>query len=103
MLDGSETPPVPGAAPLAARPPQATQPAPQLIYEGAPSWKSWFWSYFAAGLLCLALVGFVIIVLLNWSRRSRRYRITDRNIDYEVGALSKRIETLQLWRVHDLD
>ena len=28
---------------------------------------------------------------------------TDRNIDYEVGLLSKRIETLQLWRVHDMD
>ena len=74
-----------------------------MIFEGAPSWKAWFWSYVFAGILSLALVGILWILVLNWTRRSRRYRITDRNVDYELGLLSKRIETLQLWRIHDLD
>lgn len=99
MLDGSAPPArVPGG--LAARGP--VQPA-LVIFEGYPSWKAWFWSYLAASVLSLALVGLVWILVLHLRRKSRRYRITDRTLDYEVGVLSKRVETLQLWRVHDLD
>jgi membrane protein YdbS with pleckstrin-like domain len=92
----------PGPAPLT---PSAQSPlAPALvIYEGYPSWKAWFWSYVCAGVLSLALVGLIWIGALQWVRKSRRYRITNRTIDYEVGVLSKRVETLQLWRVQDLD
>jgi membrane protein YdbS with pleckstrin-like domain len=102
MLDGSETPrPAQGAATPAHQ--MATSGPPRVIFDGAPSWKAWFWSYVFAGILSIALVGLVWIAILNWMRKSRKYRVTERNIDYEVGMLSKRIETLQLWRVHDLD
>ena len=36
-------------------------------------------------------------------RKGRRWRITNRTIDYEVGVFSKRVETLQLWRVKHID
>jgi membrane protein YdbS with pleckstrin-like domain len=101
MLDGSTAlarPPAPGA--MAGRGP--AMPA-LVIYEGYPSWKAWFWQYVLAGVLSVVLVGLGWLLYLNVRRKSRRFRITDRTIDYEVGILSKRVETMQLWRVRDLD
>ena len=89
--------------PLAAPNPGALRAASITIYEGYPSWKAWFWSYVFAGVLSVVLVGLIWLVFLNLRRKGRRYRLTDRTIDYEVGILSKRVETLQLWRVQDLD
>ena len=43
------------------------------------------------------------MLILNIRRKARRYKMTQRTIDYEVGVFSRRIETLQLWRVKDLD
>ncbi|WP_437636832.1 PH domain-containing protein [Sorangium sp. So ce854] len=84
----------------------ALAPSPgggRVIFEGTPSWKAWFWSYVAAGVLSLVLVGLVWLGVLHWKRKSLHYKITDRTIDYEDGLLARRVETLQLWRVHDLD
>ncbi|MCC6558760.1 MAG: PH domain-containing protein, partial [Polyangiaceae bacterium] len=75
----------------------------RVLFDGTPSWKAWFWSYLAAGVLSLVLVGLVWMAILNWKRKSLRYKITERTIDYETGLLSRRIETLQLWRVQDID
>ncbi|KYF71091.1 PH domain-containing protein [Sorangium cellulosum] len=77
--------------------------AARVIFEGTPSWKAWFWSYVAAGVLSLVLVGLVWLGVLHWKRKSLHYKITDRTIDYEAGLLTRRVETLQLWRVHDID
>jgi membrane protein YdbS with pleckstrin-like domain len=104
MLDGSTAlVPAAPAAPhgaLAAR--SAAMPS-VVIFEGYPSWKAWFWSYLFACVLSLAAVGLFWLLYLHLRRKSRRYRITDRTIDYEAGILGKRVETLQLWRVQDLD
>jgi membrane protein YdbS with pleckstrin-like domain len=101
MLDGSGGPP---RAALAAAPPPGGPALPAVvIYEGTPSWKLWFWQYVFAGILAPALVGLVWMGILNLKRKSLRYRITTRTIDYEVGVLSKKVETMQLWRVKDLD
>ena len=99
MLDGSAPP---GRLPTGLGPRGPLPPA-LVIYEGYPSWKAWFWSYVAAGILSVAVVGLVWLLALSLRRKSRRYRITDRTIDYEVGVFSRRVETLQLWRVQDLD
>lgn len=77
--------------------------APITIYDGTPSWKAFFWSYVAAGVLSIALVGLVWIAILNAKRKSLHFKITDHAIDYEQGWLSKKIETMQLFRVRDLD
>lgn len=69
----------------------------QTLYEGSPSWKAYFWRYV---LLTPTIVGWF---LLEWWRKSHRVKITDRHIDTEHGLLGKKIETLQLWRVRDLD
>jgi membrane protein YdbS with pleckstrin-like domain len=102
MLDGTQPSPHPdgGAralAPHGARPPGIT------IFEGTPSWKAWFWSYVAAGVLSIALVGLFWLLYLNVRKKSLHYKLTDRTIDYEKGVFSRQIETLQLWRVKDID
>jgi uncharacterized membrane protein YdbT with pleckstrin-like domain len=103
MLDGSAPTPTPGAAlAVAGAAPPATT-APRVIFEGTPSWKAWFWSYVFACTLSIVLVGLIWLGILHLVRKSLRYRITERNIDTEAGVLSKHIETLQLWRVRDLD
>jgi membrane protein YdbS with pleckstrin-like domain len=103
VLEGSAAlAPAPAASPAAAAPAGALA-TPRTIYEGTPSWKAWFWSYVAAGVLSLAVVGLIWLGILHWRRKSIRYKITERTIDYELGVLTRRVETLQLWRVQDLD
>jgi membrane protein YdbS with pleckstrin-like domain len=107
MLDGTEGKPnnsalVPGGggAPPGA---QAKLARPEVLFEGVPSWKAWFWSYIAAGVLSLVLVGIVWLVILELKRKGTRYKITSRTIDLETGIFSKSIDTVQLWRVQDID
>lgn len=103
---------------------------PRLLYAGSPSWRAWY-GRVAAAVLCavIGVVGAVVGVLAfaiatvaavaiaaiglllaagMWVhtallRRSTRYRITDRSIDIEQGIISRRIDTLPLWRVKDVE
>ena len=105
MLDGSQSHASGGGGGEIARAagaPPMSHPA-EVIFEGTPSWKAWFWAYVGAVVTSLFLVGLPWLARLHLVRMSTRYRITSRTIDYEVGVFSKTIETLQLWRVRDLD
>jgi membrane protein YdbS with pleckstrin-like domain len=138
MLDGSAPAPAAAAAPGAkgsprvAPPPSALGPS-EILFQGAPSWKAWFWSHVLACVAFLAAIalawirflakwaaswswihvlaaigalvlgGLVWLLVLTLIRKSSRYKITNRNLDTEYGIISKRIETLQLWRIRDLD
>ncbi len=103
--------------------------APRVLYEGAPSWKAWYGRYLGAG--ALAVIGVVVgvglslmmpatalytaigggvllagaiavLAAVELKRRAKVYRVTTRTLDVEEGVLSRRIETLQLWRVRDV-
>ena len=120
-----------GNAPLqaAGAPPQAHPDGPkQVLYEGFPSWRAYFGSYFLVCLLSLGAtaalgffhplgedpamlaiqigaplgVGLLALLVLNLTRRATRVRATNRSIETEIGLLSKRIEVMELWRVKDL-
>jgi uncharacterized membrane protein YdbT with pleckstrin-like domain len=106
-LDGSAGTPPPAAS-GSAEIVRAASAAPvvhaaDVIFEGTPSWKAWFWAYLGAVVTSVLVVGLVWLLRLHLVRKSTRYRITTRTIDYETGIFSKTIETLQLWRVRDLD
>ena len=101
------------------------------IYGGTPSWKATFWGHVGATLLVflgialaiavplvvttvnttmvligggvISLIGMISLLYMSVMRRSLHYRITNRTIDVESGFLSKRIETLQLWKVRDIE
>jgi membrane protein YdbS with pleckstrin-like domain len=126
----SATPSAP-TAPAGAVVPAPTDVAAAVpIFGGSPSWKARFGSYMLAGLViiagcalagtlptlahqkwtvaliaggALALLGIVWWAYLTLQRRSLHYRITTRTIDVESGILSRKIETLQLWKVRDLE
>jgi len=121
-----------GAAPAIA-PAAGTEVHPvghaRVLYEGSPSWKSWFWPYVGATLTTIAgialtawllvayskqpyfsVIGAVIAVLgvvwfltEHFRRIGLRVRITTETIDLERGVFGKRIDTIQLWRVRDID
>ena len=111
---------------------EAEQPAARkTIYQGVPSWKTYFGSYVAgvvvaAGAIAV-MVGLVwprypltttmtralevVIPLaavavfffaLNLKRRSTKFRVTNTVIETERGLFSKSIEVLQLWRCRDV-
>ncbi|MBI5160789.1 MAG: PH domain-containing protein [Micrococcales bacterium] len=106
MLTGAD--PAAQAAPspmaaAAAAPISPPQHQARLLYEGTPSWKAYFWQYIFAWLLAIVLVGLIWLLYLYLVRRSTKYRITSASIDTEVGIFSRRIETLQLWRIKDID
>lgn len=102
----------------------------RLLYAGSPSWRAW-WARVLAAVSCalLGVVGAVVGVVaftlatavaagiaavglvlaaglwihMELTRRSTRYRITDRSIDVEHGIIARRIDTLPLWRVRDVE
>ncbi len=121
----------PGAAPVIGAAQQQLALANRPLYGGSPSRKAYLSRYLAgAALVVLALAALVsaavfreeawaiavavaggvlataAIVVLAWTelhRRSTRYRISTRRIDIESGILTTRIDTLELWRVRDLE
>jgi membrane protein YdbS with pleckstrin-like domain len=107
-------------------------PPRQTIYEGVPSWKTFFRHYMLSALLVGGVIAglflfaggtttapvsfgiqalYVVIPLaalalfylcVNLYRRSMQFRVTNTVIELERGLLSKRIDVLQLWRVRDV-
>lgn len=102
----------------------------RLLYVGSPSWRAWWGrAALAAAFAVLGVVGALVGALvyamepmiagilagvgllvagalwahLELTRRSTKYRITDRSIDVEYGIVSRRIDTLPLWRVRDVE
>lgn len=119
-------------APSPARGPGGDLSAPpRPLYGGSPSRKAFLSRYVAAaalGALSIAalvtaavsaaepwavavavlagLLAMGALVVGAWTelfRRSTRYRISTRRIDVESGILTTRIDTLELWRVRDLE
>jgi len=119
----------PVAAAAGAKAPTAG--ATRVLYDGSPSWKSYFWSFVGAtatvviGVVLAAYLAFasfakstpwlpalgavvtlagVIWFLWDYFRRKGLHvRITTDTIDIETGIFSKRIDTIQLWRIRDID
>jgi membrane protein YdbS with pleckstrin-like domain len=122
-------PAFPAGAPPSAGGPGDTA---RTIYSGTPSWKAWYGTYSLVALLALlgvvgatvSLAGVVpvgafavaalivgvllflgalgLLVAVELQRRATKYRVSSRTIDVEEGVLSRRINTLQLWRVRDV-
>lgn len=101
----------------------------RVLWEGHPSWKSYFWPYAGAvfttvvglglalwlGLIndtntwlgfvgvAVAVAGVIWFLYEHFRRQSLKIRITNETIDLETGIFGKRIDTIQLWRIRDID
>ncbi len=71
--------------------------APFLITHFLPKTHAPGW--LQAVLIILGLIALLIPFVVV---RATRYRVTNYRIDYERGILSKRIDTLELWHVEDI-
>ncbi len=117
------TAPIVGAAP-------ARDAEVRVLFDGVPSWRAWFWRTVGATLVVLAgviasiallvaywdqermyslagvglaVIGVLWFLWLLFERRSTHIRISSQTIDLETGLFGRTIDTLQLWRVRDID
>lgn len=113
--------------PASDRPHKPADDREEIYYEGPPSLRGELGSLLLAGLIAAVLIAIPIViwilkgaVLPIWAglvmfaiailvvavpiliTRTTRYRISNYRIDYERGVLSKRIDTLELWHVEDI-
>lgn len=121
----SDPPPL---SPAGAAPGVHPDEPKQVLYEGSPSWRAYFGTYFLIFTLAPAVaallgwfdplkmgstihvieitaplvVGAIAFFISNLVRKATRVRVTNRSIETEIGILSKRIEVAELWRVKDL-
>ncbi len=122
QADSAPVPPSP-----AQPPPSADGGDPEVVYfEGRPTLraaqlKATIWLLIGIALIALPIVshmrrwhwpglvmaisvilGIAAIVLPWLLMRATRYRITSYRIEYERGILKRRIDTLELWHVNDI-
>jgi uncharacterized membrane protein YdbT with pleckstrin-like domain len=74
-----------------------------LIWEGHPTWRAWALQWIFGWILLPVIVGLFLLVPI-WTRiKANRWKLTSRRIEVETGLLSKRVDTLELWRVRDVE
>jgi uncharacterized membrane protein YdbT with pleckstrin-like domain len=75
----------------------------EVIWEGRPTWRAWPGKWIAGWALLPLLVG-AFLLLTVWKRtKSSRWKLTSRRIEIETGLFAKKIDTLELWRVRDVE
>ena len=116
------------ASPLDPAPHRAADDAETVYYEGSPMvrgelGKMLFWSFLGLALIAapivyyyvrgwwwpwyvnagLVVVGLLLLVIPVLIVKQFRYRISNYRIDFERGLLGKKIETMELWHVDDIE
>jgi len=97
---GASKPARPFAACILRSMPAATE---ELIWEGRPTWRAWALQWIFGWILLPLIVGLFLLVPV-WTRmKANRWKLTSRRIEVETGLLAKRVDTLELWRVRDVE
>lgn len=112
-------------SPAQLQSPHGSWVASELLYEGRCKHSAYLGGYLKAALFALLLGGVTfglafVPALAAWPvawlmvaalppffvvylrYRTTRYKITGRRIEYERGLLTKRVDSLELWRVIDV-
>ena len=63
--------------------------------------KGYWWPWYVIG--ALVLVGLLLMIIPVLIVKQFRYRISNYRIDFERGLLGKKIETMELWHVDDIE
>ena len=125
----SPIPPDPSAAPADDRPHRPADDREEVYYQGTPQLRGEVGPVVLFGFVGIVLIVlpfvwealnhdhtmppwwvtlvFIILglicIIIPWLRTKMvRYRISNYRIDFERGLLSKRIDTLELWHVEDI-
>jgi uncharacterized membrane protein YdbT with pleckstrin-like domain len=82
---------------------QALIPGEEVIWQGRPDWRSWAGTTILGWILAPVVIGIVILVVLGVRKRSVAWKVTSRRIEIEHGWLSRKLDTLELWKVQDVE
>jgi uncharacterized membrane protein YdbT with pleckstrin-like domain len=83
--------------------PRALLDGEERLFEGRPDWRAWAgWTVLGFVLVPL-VVGLVILGALALKKRAVAWLVTTRRIEIERGVVARRIDTLELWRVRDVE
>lgn len=126
MLDGAPAPPAPLSPTGNARAPIGSPRAPvdaqpEVFFEGAPSWVAYFGDVVLPTLVLIAAsvglgwfettrvyalvpVGLFLLLVAYWylRLRSERIYVSDMRVETQAGIVARRVDSLELWRVHDI-
>lgn len=76
--------------------------APTVIYAGGIRHRAHLGAYLGFGALSLIGIGIPFLAWRWLSTRAERWVIDDRRIERTRGVLTRRTDSLELWRIHDL-
>lgn len=79
-----------------------SESAEGLLFEGAPRHAAFAGEYIVYGMLSLLLVGLPMLIYRYLTTITEKWTITTKRVQVQRGILSKRIDTLDLWRVKDV-
>ena len=78
-------------------------PGEETIWEGRPTWRAWAVKWIAGWALLPVLFGAYLLFDVWMASRAKRWKLTSRRIEIESGFLSKRVDTIELWKVRDVE
>ena len=82
----------------------ATPPLQEdVLWEGSPTWRAWGGRWIAGWVLLPVIIGVFLLVTVWIRTRSHRFKLTSRRIEIESGFLARQVDTLELWRVRDVE
>lgn len=74
-----------------------------LIWQGRPTWRAYAGLTILGWVLAPAVLGLVVLAVLGIKKRSIGWMLSNRRIEIETGWLSRKIDTLELWRKKDVE
>jgi len=75
----------------------------ERLFEGRPTWRAFAGWTIVGWVLAPLVVGLAILGALALKRRAVAWLVTTRRIEVERGVLARQIDTLELWRVRDVE
>jgi uncharacterized membrane protein YdbT with pleckstrin-like domain len=75
----------------------------EVIWEGRASWRAWAGTWILGWILLPVLIGAYFLISIWMRTKAQRWKVTSRRIERESGLLSKRVDTIELWRIRDVE
>lgn len=75
---------------------------PEAFFAGSPRHRAYLGEYVLYALLSLIVIGLPFLLWRWLKTRSERWVIGPERIEHTIGVLTRRTDSLELWRIRDL-
>lgn len=75
----------------------------KVIWEGRATWRAFAGATVFGVLLIPVVVGVIILLSVEIKKRSLSWKLTTRRVELQRGWLSRHLDTIELWRVRDVE